>query len=370
LNRWERGAERVYEQRMGISCSRKSRMRGRIKLKLAHLESGSILVPDQLYLQDFAGEWLWLQPFGFLAPLLSNFGAGNVEATCAVDVSLGVNVDVHIRSGECISHLPDNSFLFDCIIHGPDDLALHATGDARFGDEGPELFLFHHTTEDARKSICSTRSLRASSWNIQGTKRFIQRHHIYFTALSELSHDEDLIQIAMSSISKIFLRSDACPEMSTLEEMLQHKDEILVLEVYREDRRNRTATIGLWVNAADLAPQHIYRHDFGNAIYYEVTSPFIERVAAEPNSAMTIAGDHLTTNQPSLIRPRELIVGDARIIEGLRAPFDEETTRDRVLVESDYLQDENPLTFWFRMANSTRRPELILGVSLPETESS
>lgn len=369
FNRWERGTERVYEERMGIKASRECRSPGRVKFKLAHLESGSILVPDQIYLRDSAGKWLWLQPLGFLPPLLHNFGDGRIDARFAIDVSLGLNIAVELWSSDCLAHLPDHSFLFDCTIHGPTDLALHATGDAQFTGKEPELFLFHHTTEDAKASIRSTGGIRTSSWNIQGARKLIQRHHVYFTALDELSHNEDLLQIAMSSISKVLLRTDVCPNLSSLSDMLKYQDEILAMDVYREDRRNRTATVGLWISAADLAPQHIYRHDLGEGIFYEVTSPFIERVAASPFSTMSIVEDRLITHTACLVRPHELIIGEARTVDGLRAPFDEETTRERVLVESRFIGEENPLQFWFQNSNNPLFEELRPSVSFTDTQA-
>ncbi len=61
-----------------------------------------------------------------------------------------------------------------------------------------------------------------------------------------------------------------------------YKNDLLQLNVYPCDPSKRDMSVETWVDSAILAPQHIYRHDEGLGVYYELPHAFIHRVGAEP----------------------------------------------------------------------------------------
>ena len=123
----------------------------------------------------------------------------------------------------------------------------------------------------------------------------------------------------------------------------------LVLKVPRESTENRTHTLPCWVDPALLAPQHVYRHDHGQGVYYQVAHPFIYRVGANPGQNVAYTAGELIVGEP--LRPDYVVVGDASTIPGLKSPFDEERPDDiwKIARMDD---DQDFITYWREHENT------------------
>lgn len=286
---------------------------GYVKCKLVHHKVYSTIVPDQVYL-TIGGETLWIQPLFFMASFIL-FSETEDRCRLTVDISLGALLAIDIKSDWLVSRLPDESFLYRCEIEGPAALFRYATGKAQLVDNVPYIQLFHHTNLRAKEGILKSSTFWTSSWNIQGTKQLSNIAYLYLTPLDRIVCDEDLREIAMSSVAFVPLRLD--------QNMTSVPNELL--RVYRENTSNRKHSIACWVRADALSSQHIYRHAPGHgAVYYEVVCPFIQRVGANVGSVIEIRKNTLFPASPKQLD--YVVVGDASSIEGLRAPYDEEDT--------------------------------------------
>ena len=87
-------------------------------------------------------------------------------------------------------------------------------------------------------------NFRGSPWNIQGNKKLTNVSFAYFTCLDSITTQADLTQIAMANDGKIYLMVDGFNPPADLTPRTaesKYANEILTLEVYREDTANRTA---------------------------------------------------------------------------------------------------------------------------------
>lgn len=286
---------------------------GYVKCKLVHHEVYSTIVPDQVYL-TIAGETLWIQPLYFMASFIL-FSETRDRCRLTVDISLGAMLAIDIQSDWLLSRLPDGSFLYRCEIEGPAALFRYATGKAHFVGNIPYVRLFHHTNLRAKEGILDSSTFWTSTWNLQGTRQLSNIAYLYLTPLDQIVCEEDLREIAMSSVEFVPLRLD--------QNMTNVPDELL--HVYRESTSNRRHSIACWARADALSSQHIYRHaPVRGAVYYEIVCPFIQRVGANVGSVI-----EMQRNTLSPVRPKQfeyVVVGDASSLEGLRAPYDEEDT--------------------------------------------
>src|SRR5690606_14463092 len=103
--------------------------------------------------------------------------------------------------------------------------------------------------------------------------------------------------------------------------------DLLQLPVYPCHPSKREATIAVWIHTSILAPQHIYYHDEGGAVYYEIPHRFIHRIGAEPGGKIEFDPDRRIHRQAGLKDFDYIVVGDCTTLEGLAAPYDEEDTR-------------------------------------------
>jgi hypothetical protein len=254
--------------------------------------------------------------------------------------------------------------LFACEIFGPKDLSEHGTGTARFGANGnPYLKLFHQTTIAARAAIEAGKNFRTGPCNIQGTtKRLTNIAYAYFTPLDAVKFDSDLHCIAMASDGKIYLRRDGAPIPKLLppDWASLFKDDVLVLDVYPGDLKKREESIGIWIDSACLAPQHINAH-FERIAYYEIALPFVHRIGTDPKGIVPFDVE-LTVHSFAGLRVLEYaVVGDCTTLEGLAAPYDEENTQHILKIEMD-LKGRTIHEFWFDYQNSDhflpKNPEL------------
>lgn len=310
---------------------------GFIKLKLFHMEQGSIIIPDQIYLK-YRNTLLWIQPLFFTANILVKCD-DEVLYTQYIDISCGERIKITTSKKQFIQKLKDNSFLYECKIFGLQYLQKYTTGKARLVEKIPYLSLYHHTKEESKSNIIKTQEFWTSTWNIQGIKRTTNISFLYLTPLNKIINKEDLEQIAMSSQGKLGFRLD------------QNNSKIadVILEVSRESTSNRTHILNYWVNASELLSQPIYKHTF-DSVYYEIVSPFIHRIGSEIGKTVLICDDKLVIKEHKNLN--YVVLGDCTKKEGLEAPYDEENTSEILKIQN--IDDSIEIfDFWFNNGNTS-----------------
>lgn len=324
---------------------------GFIKLKLAHAEKTSLLVPE-LLAADLGG-MRWFQPKFFYAPQVL-FGDGFSAAKISIEVSGDSLVHVFVTSGGLVASLDDSSKVYRCVISAPADFARSADGTCSLESSGDfRLDLFHHTTDEAAQAIQSSGHFRGSNWNIQGTRALKNVTYAYFTSLPRITTKQDLAKIAMSSTGYIsLLRTNAAS-----------KKEAFRLKVYRESTLDRTSSVPISVPASLVASQHLYRHSrIGEAVYYEVCTPEIYRVGLQPGKVAPFMDGVLNVPDADRKLFEYMVLGDADTEAGLIAPYDEEETKSLLHIEACTRQTF--FDFWHSHANSDqvagRAPELLV----------
>lgn len=345
FNRIETDGRHSYILQHGLYRLGSVEIPGVLKCHLAHGHGYSLITPDLLFLGADADKWV--QPLGFFANSIAFYTDQSV-CTLQLDVSCGYVLEVEFSSQDYIAGLEDDSQLFRCKVKGPDVIEQLATGRSRWnGSTGPEIELFHHTSEANRQAILRSKEFRLSQWNIQGTEKQLQNvGYVYFTALDRIACEDDLLQIAMAHDGHIKLLSDG------------DVPELLDLEVYRASTNDRTATLRFWIESTWLAPQHIWKHyPPDRAVFYEVANPFTHRIGLLPGSTLELKDDHELEPAAALNRFHYAVVGDCSSLQGLAAPFDEENTK-HILKFEPPKPGEDFLSAWRRMANQPRYPEL------------
>lgn len=310
-----------------------------IKLKLVHAEGFSLLLPD-LIAADING-WKWFQPKFFTACSIAYLDDFSI-ATLAIDFSeTGSRFLVNFTSSQFVSQFDDGSHLYRCMLAGPPNLAALAAGTCSIDPCGEVILdLFHHTTPDAVEAIRQSGNFRASRWNVQGNQELENVGYAYFTNLSAIRSDQDLMRIAMASDGKIRL----------LPTNAHSRRDAISIEVYRESTLGRCATINVAVPASIVASQHIYRHaPHGQPVYYETCHPEIFRVGLLPGRVLPFEGQYIRPASKDLKRFDYVVLGDADTARGLAAPYNEEHTDALFLVER--CSDETFFDFWQRNAN-------------------
>ncbi len=255
-------------------------------------------------------------------------------------------------ASDFLRNYDDGSQLYKCELLVPDDAGEYAIGKAEVDDMwNIKLELFHHTNPDVKKLILESGKLLGSKWNIQGNNELKNSEHIYFTPLHEIRMDQDLEKIAMSNEEEIKLIRDNfnLPNALFPGWKEKYKDDILVMKVYRENKENRTATLSYMVPADYISPQHILKHNpHGGAVYYEISTPFIQRTKIKKNTVLEFNGKLIKESQNVTFHDF-IIIGDATKLDGLKATYDEENTTHIFKIE--FLGDKTMLEFWFENAN-------------------
>lgn len=343
----------LYFNKFGFEPLQEHQHVGLIKCKLIHARWGTVIIPDQIFLGHDATKWI--QPLNFMPCVLLRIDDDDMRASVYVDISCGNTIRVDFSHSDLVQKANDGSELFNCRITGPENLDNFSTGTARLNHEGhPELLLYHHTSDGTKPLIEQSKHFRGSKWNIQGSKELVNVQYVYFTCLDRIRQMEDLVQIAMATNGRIWLTRDGfvMPPMIDVDTWReQYGQDILELEVYRENTANRTATLEVFVRADYLASQHVLFHQPPNgASYYEVCKPFIHRVGLNPGQVLHI--DDLSQSV-KVDEPRHfdyLVAGDATTLKGLFAPFDEENTGDIFKVERTP-DGHSMISFWFTFGN-------------------
>ena len=341
FNRMEKRGRCIYiDDFTGMRKFEEFEYEGFIKCKLVHNVGYSVVCPDQIYFNS-ADTTYWIQPLYFSGNHIAQFEEYGL-CDFGVDISFGACLRIRFKDSDAVSWLEDGSILYRCTIKGPKYLYQYRTGPAKIEDGIPYIKLYHHTSKSAKDAIESGQQYWSSNWNIQGTKKSTNIGYLYLTSLPKISTIDDLTQIAMSSHGRLAFRVDS--------NFTSKPD--LILEVYRDSTDNRTHTLSHWVNASLLAPQPCYRHlppdGFG---YHAIVSPFIHRIGVEPNTNVQIDGKFLSPH--SLKMMGYAVVGDATKISGLAAPFDEEDTEHKFMIEH-INQPEEIIGFWMRNGNTNQ----------------
>lgn len=353
FNRRESATDHYYYGDYGTKGVGNAEYNGWIKCRLLHGHGYSLIVPDQLYLES--NGLRWIQPLAFGPSILTKLSDTEVVCDLNVDVSCGHRLEVRFFNRDHVADLVDGSQLFRCRIKGVANLPSFATGDARWGSaRRPYLRLFHHTTGSTVPLILNSGHFRTGAWNIQGSSKQLKNvAYAYFTPLDAIRTGGDLKRIGMSIEGTIELRRDGFtpPRVLMPDYLKTFKDDILQLQVYQCDPAKREARIELWIDAAVLAPQHVYRHDEGLGVYYELPHPFIHRVGTEPGQPLAFDADRSIHDQKGLKRFDYAVVGDCTTLAGLAAPYDEEDTTLVLKVER-IAAGTTMLDFWFGRGNT------------------
>ncbi len=350
-NRIETASDHFYLNEYGGNGLGRNEISGYIKCKLAHTENASVIIPDQIFF-NWDGQLRWIQPFNFLPCVLAK-EENYIVCDVYFDISCGYAAMARIFDRDFVRDYDDGSQLFKCKLLVPDDIGAHAIGDAVLRD-GFEitLQLFHHTKPEKVELIKRSGVLLGSRWNIQGNKELEDSDHVYFTPLHELKVNNDLEKVAMSSEAKITLMRDGFNPPGVLLPGWEdaYKDDLLIMEVYREQVINRCATLDFWVPAEFVSPHHVIKHTPPNgAVYYEISAPFIHRIQIDKGGQLQFSGSDIAPDQEIRFHEK-VVIGDGRTLEGLLAPFDEENTTQRFEIQKPD-PGKTILDFWFDHAN-------------------
>lgn len=307
---------------------------GYIKFKLVHAYGKSLFLPDLLVINF--GRIRWFQPRFFCPPMLSFFDEGD-WGWFQFEVNKEVKVQVFVCTSRLVRTYADGSFLYRCRVEGPPTLRKLSTGACTVDDSYRIwLDLFHHTTGKAGSMIRQSQHFLGSRWNYQGTKKLENVEYVYFTSLSEIKSRQDLISIGMASDGEIHLQTSTG--------FIQ-----VTIPVYREDTNNRRYTIKMSIPAEAIAPQHVWKQaPIGEFVFYEVSHPAIFRVGLEPGTTLPFENGIVDPSRARVKGFDYAVLGDGTTAEGLKAPYDEENTKDLFKFE----RCEDPLAFWRENANT------------------
>jgi len=312
---------------------------GLLKIKLAHAQGFSVLLPDILLVEESG--WKWFAPKYFTPPLLS-FRDNEGYCQFVVETLSGAELFVAFTKDRLVRKFGDGSALYRCRISALPGLSQHATGACQVdANSTPILPLYHHTTKEVVEVIKRSGHFIGSRWNIQGSKKLLNVDYVYFTTLPSIQSDQDLVEIAMASDGLVhFLPTNGTPP----------KD-VVSINVYRESTLNRNSTISMHVRADLLSPQHIWSHSpRGGAAYYEISRPAIFRVGIMPGARLPFADETLRPIGTELRKFGYVVLGDADTPSGLVAPFDEENTK--AILRIEHLSDSNLFDHWRENANT------------------
>lgn len=349
-NRFEFNSYHLYINDYGWEGLAANTIFGYIKCKLVHTENSSVIIPDQIYF-NWGGSLRWLQPFIFFPCRLSKF-EGNICCSILFDISFGYLSKAIFKNSDYVRSFEDGSQLFRCELLMPDDAGEYAIGKAgKDANWNIKIELFHHTKPDAKQAIIESGKFIGSKWNVQGSNEIEKSDHVYFTPLHEIKTNEDLERIAMSQEGHIKLLRDNFdpPDILFPDWKEKYKDDILAMEVYRDNKENRTATLDCMVPAHYVSPHHILKHSpSGQSVYYEISTPFIHRVQIKKGACLNFENS-IVLDSEEVVNHEFIIIGDATTLAGLQAPYDEENTTHIFKIE--FLEGDSMLNFWFKNAN-------------------
>lgn len=328
--------------------------KGLIKCRLVHGVGVSIITPDFLFVGSNAERWI--QPRSFGPPWLEKFGDDKIRCRFSIDIAGGHRLLVTFWQQDLLQQFSDGSELYSCVFKGPEELEEAVTGKSVYAAGSPPLVkLFHHTTPSKKESILTSAEFWLSPWNIQGTEKKLKNiGYVYFTPVEKIATPDDLKLIAMASNGVLtFIVDDFNPPILVpLDWKVRFADKLLELKVYRESTTGRTDSLAFNIDVTALAPQHLLRHAPKNdQVWYEVCAPFVQRVGLQPGSTLRFTGPNILSDPLPLKRFEYLVVGDARTVSGLAAPYNEEETKDILKIEVN-VDERGILSYWFLHGNT------------------
>jgi hypothetical protein len=297
---------------------------GFIKLRLAHSEGRTYLIPDVLI--GVAGFRYYLPSFYSAPSIAFNVEDGKHIANLSLDVGppRATNLTrllVEVRSEDRILNYDDGAQLYRCTFDGPRSIASFATGVCRPMPNGDFMLrIYHHTTSANAANIVRSHELWSSPWNLAGTRKLANVAYGYFTSLPHVKSEEDLRLIAMASNGIIELQTTSNRPI----------EEVLSLEVYRGNTLDRTSPLGFDLPCEVIAPAHLYFHPNvdANPAYYEIVGSDILRVGLNPAAKLNLLKNvELSVTNLDIKRFDYVILGDAGTLDGLAAPYNEEETK-------------------------------------------
>ncbi len=90
-------------------------------------------------------------------------------------------------------------------------------------------------------------------------------------------------------------------------------------------------------------------HHQRNFVFFEICVPYIHRIKLEAGSTLNFDDKHFIENGSPIVNSDYSIIGDARIKEGLAAPFEEEDTTFIYKIED--CGNQTIHDFWFSHSN-------------------
>jgi hypothetical protein len=321
-----------------------------LKLRLGHSANGSVLVPEQLFVEHRG--W-WFYQTSFFGPPMLGFDVEPGLNVARFNLDIGdprtidpTRVIATIRSDELVRRYDDGAQLYRCSIDSHASFADHPSGRARpLPNSDFALELFHITNATAAESIARSGEIWSSAWNLQGTRKLTNVAYVYLTSLPEVRDEEDLRRIAMASDGVIHFQTTSAG----------HREKVLAMTVYRETTTGRTQSLPVAVPTTLIAPPHLLLHRPAGDAYYEVVGPEIYRVGVMPGVSLAYLGGDVQINAASLKRFSYIVVGDAAELDGLAAPYDEEETQHVMHLET--LDRHDLFEFWRENANSDQMTE-------------
>jgi len=319
--------------------------KGKIKCRLVHEAGNSVIIPDFLFLKNG-----WIQPLHFTAPLLFKLDEKTIVCDFLIDIQNGKTIKIRFYNTGFIQSFSDKSQLFECEIFGPTDIEQYACGEYVIENTKIYLKLFHHTSEPGYNGIMDSKSIWSSKWNYRGSKECINYHFAYFAHIPEIKYANDLITVAMSKDGKIDYVIDS---FTPLPVMLQDyrerfKDSIYTAKVYRSTTEDRKHTIQFFIPVESIDVKHIYLHNQGH-LFFELCFPYIHRTKLKAGSVLPFTDKFFIENSPPIVTSDYSIIGDARTLEGLAAPFEEDETKFIYKIEDCGKQTIHD--FWFGHEN-------------------
>ena len=316
---------------------------GYIKCRLIHMEGRSIIQPDILFDNRVRGNFYIPQ---FFDPNQIAF-LGDEEDFCRL--TLVVRNEICLRVGffkrDHIITYPDGSVIYKCVfskVDGEGDPQVDGLW-RRPRSSVFQLKLFHHTNEKGYEGITKSQEIWGSRRNLQGNLWLKNISYGYFTNIPSIQTEEHLLKIAMSCSGLTGLIPTNAP---------YHPRYATLVAIPQQEAVHRSRAMSFWIDADLIAPNHLWVHrPLGQPVYYEVTLPSVFRVGLQPDANMLIDRQIICIAEQDRKVFEYVIVGNADNDEGLQAPYNEEDTKERALIEQLAGNDEI-IGFWHRNAKT------------------
>ena len=330
---------------------------GYIKCRLIHLPGARIIQPDILFSSRIFGAKFWV-PTYFDPCRLAFLGDNDGESYFSFTVAGGSGVELLIvaQRSDLVRLGNDGSAIYRCrFAH-----TARSRGPVQWCGKYLEkrnrylLRLYHHTTEAGRTGILSSGEIWSSFRNIKGDRFLNNIAYGYFTDVTRIQTEEDLLRVAMSSSGLTGLLPINAPESPNYAR---------IIEVPQQQAADLSCSLRFWIDAEFLAPNHIWvKRPAGKPAYYEIVLPNVFRVGCEPGENLGFtSGREIYLRDGAGKRFEYVVAGDGDTHDGLVAPYHEEETASLAHIEQ-LAGSEEIISCWHRKANtdqySNRRPEL------------